>query len=64
MFIVSEHGRRGVVHFNVTSNPTAQWTAQQIAEAFPFDTAPRYLVRDNDGIYGAALSQVRRVFGH
>jgi transposase InsO family protein len=39
----------------VTSNPTAQWTAQQIVEAFPFDTAPRYLVRDNDGIYGAAF---------
>jgi putative transposase len=48
-------GRRRVVHFNVTSNPTAQWTAQQIVEAFPFDTAPRYLVRDNDGIYGAAF---------
>ena len=64
MFVVIEHGRRGVVYFNVTSNPTAQWTAQQIVEAFPFDAAPRYLVRDNDGIYGAALSQVRRVFRH
>ena len=55
VFVVIEHGRRRVVHFNVTSSPTAQWTAQQIVEAFPFDTAPRYLVRDNDGIYGAAF---------
>jgi putative transposase len=40
------------VHFNVTENPTAEWTAQQIVEAFPWDTAPRYLLRDRDGVYG------------
>jgi hypothetical protein len=40
------------VHFNVTEHPTAQWTGQQIIEAFPWDTAPRYLLRDRDGIYG------------
>ena len=43
--------------FNVTEHLTAQWTAQQIVEAFPFDTAPRYLLRDGDGIY---RDQVRR----
>ena len=61
--VVIEHRRRCVVHFKVTSNPTAQWTAQQIVEAFPFDTAPRYLVRDNDGIYGASISAPRQVLG-
>ena len=44
--------RRRVVHFNVTTNPTAFWTAQQMIEAFPEDTAPRYLLRDRDEIYG------------
>ncbi len=52
VFVVLSHDRREVVHFNVTQNPTAQWTAQQIVEAFPFDTAPRYLLRDRDSIYG------------
>ena len=46
------HDRRRIIHFNVTEHPTAQWTAQQIVEAFPFDTAPRYMLRDGDGIYG------------
>jgi transposase InsO family protein len=52
VFIVVAHERRRVVHFNVTSNPTALWTAQQMREAFPDDSAPRYLLRDRDGIYG------------
>jgi len=51
-FVMLRHDRRRVVHFNVTAHPTAEWTAQQIAEAFPFDTAPRSLIRDRDGIYG------------
>ena len=42
-----------MVHFNVTTNPTARWTAQQITEAFPWDEAPAYLIRDRDGCYGA-----------
>ena len=41
-----------ILHFNVTRHPTAEWTAQQMLEAFRFDTAPRYLLRDRDGIYG------------
>ncbi|MCP4899836.1 MAG: transposase family protein, partial [bacterium] len=52
VFIVLAHDRRRIVHFNVMEHPTAQWTAQQIIEAFPFDTAPSYLIRDGDGIYG------------
>jgi hypothetical protein len=41
VFVVLSHNRRRVVHFNVTENPSAEWTAQQIVEAFPWDTAPR-----------------------
>jgi hypothetical protein len=52
VFIVLAHDRRRVVHFNVTAHPTAEWTAQQMLEAFPFDTAPKYLLRDRDRIYG------------
>ncbi len=52
VFVVLAHDRRRVVHFNVTESPGAKWTAQQIVEAFPWDTAPRYLLRDRDGIYG------------
>jgi transposase InsO family protein len=52
VFIVLQHDRRRVVHFNVTNHPTAAWTARQIVEAFPFDCTPKYLVRDRDGIYG------------
>jgi len=51
-FVVLLHDRRRVVHFNVTSHPTAVWTAQQLIEAFPEDNAPRFLIRDRDQIYG------------
>jgi hypothetical protein len=44
------------VHFNVTENPTASWTAQQIVEAFPWNTTPKYLLRDNDCIYSCQFS--------
>jgi len=57
VLIVLSQDRRKIVHFNVTANPTAQWTAQQIAEAFPFDTAPRYLLRDRDNIYGEIVQR-------
>jgi transposase InsO family protein len=52
VFVILYHDRREVAHFNVTEHPTAQWTAQQLIEAFPFDTAPPYLLRDRDSIYG------------
>jgi len=57
VFIVLAHDRRRIVHFNVTEHPTAQWTAQQIVEAFRFDTAPSYLIRDGDGIYGERVTR-------
>jgi putative transposase len=61
VLVVIIHSRRNVVQFNVTTNPTAQWTAHQVVEAFPWDIAPRYLLRDRDGIYGSAFR--RRVKG-
>ena len=51
-FIVLHHERRRIVHFGVTANPTAVWVAQQIREAFPWQTTPRYLLRDRDSVYG------------
>ena len=61
--ILLAHDRRRVVHFNVTTNPTAQWTGQQVVEAFPWDTAPRFLVRDRDGVYGADFRRRVRSMG-
>jgi len=57
VFVVLLHQRRRIVHFNVTEHPTAAWTAQQVVEAFPDDTAPRWLLRDRDAIYGEAFRQ-------
>jgi putative transposase len=52
VFLVLAHDRRRVLHFNVTAHPTAEWTADQILQAFPWNTAPRYLLRDRDSVYG------------
>ena len=52
VFLVLTHERRRIVHFNVTTHPTAAWAAQQLREAFPWDTAPSYLLRDRDRIFG------------
>ncbi|HEV2493373.1 MAG TPA: integrase core domain-containing protein [Terriglobia bacterium] len=57
VFVVLAHDRRRVVHFNVSASPTSEWTARQIAEAFPWDTAPRYLLHDRDSIYGDVFRQ-------
>jgi hypothetical protein len=57
VFLVLSPDRRRVVHFNVTANPSAEWTGQQMIEAFPFDTAPRYLIRGNDRIYDRRFSE-------
>ena len=59
VFLVLSNKRRRVVHFNVTDSPSAVWTGQQIVEAFPWDTAPKYLLRDRDGKYGEDF--IRRV---
>ena len=55
VFFVLAHCRRRIVHFNVTEHPTAQWTAQQVLEAFPWEATPRYLLRDRDAVYGPAF---------
>jgi len=52
VFVVLAHERRRILHFAVTAHPTAEGTAQQMREAFPWDTAPRYLLRDRDRIFG------------
>ena len=56
-FVVLGHGRRQLLWFAVTRHPTAEWLAQQIVEAFPWNLAPAYLVRDNDGAYGQAFKR-------
>jgi putative transposase len=53
--VVLAHDRRRILSINVTSSPSAAWTANQIVQAFPWETAPRYLLRDRDGIYGAVF---------
>jgi len=60
VFVVLSHDRRRVVHVNVTAHPTAAWTAQQLREAWPWDTAPRFVIRDRDGIYGPEFQATMR----
>jgi putative transposase len=52
VMIILAHDRRKIVRFDVTRHPTAGWLSRQVTEAFPWDTAPRYLLRDNDASYG------------
>ena len=61
VLVLLAHQRRRVVHVTVTEHPTAEWTAQQIVAAFPEDTAPKWLLRDRDAIYGDVCQ--RRVAG-
>jgi transposase InsO family protein len=61
VLVVMNHERRKVVHFNITASPTAAWTAQQMINALPYDTAPKYLSRDRNSIYGSVF--VQRVEG-
>ncbi len=63
VFLVLAHDRRRIVHFNVTAHPTAEWTAQQLREAFPFDQVPRYLLRDRDGIFGREFRKDVKAMG-
>ena len=57
VFLILMHHRRRVLHFHVTPNPSARWTAQQIVEAFPYVDPPRFLLRDRDHIHGPAFNQ-------
>jgi putative transposase len=63
VLLILAHSRRRLVHFNITEHPTAQWTAQQVLEAFPWGEAPRYLLRDRDHIYGTQFQQRVRHMG-
>jgi hypothetical protein len=64
VFLVLAHDRRRILHFGVTTHPTAEWTAQQLREAFPWDTTPRYLLRDRDRIFGDAFRQAGPGYGN
>ena len=57
ILLVLSHERRRVVHFNVTEHPTAEWAAEQVVDAFPDDTAQRWLLRDRDSIYSDAFTR-------
>jgi transposase InsO family protein len=62
-FIIVCLDRRDLVWINVTTNPSAEWIARQLTEAFPWDEAPRYLIRDRDRAYGAAVTRRLRAMG-
>jgi hypothetical protein len=57
VLVIVRLARRELVWINVTSHPTAEWIARQITEAFPWNEAPRYLIRDQDAIYGTAVAR-------
>ena len=63
VLFVIEHGRRHIVHFNATFHPTAAWVIQQLREAFPYDTAPRYLVFDRYSIFNPAVIEFIKAMG-
>ncbi len=63
VLVIVRLARRELVWINVTAHPTAEWIAQQITEAFPWNEAPRYLLRDRDGTYGAAVTRRLRAMG-
>ena len=62
-FVIVRLGRRELVWISVTTNPTAEWVARQVTEAFPWNEAPRYMIRDRDRIYGAVLTRRLRAMG-
>jgi transposase InsO family protein len=62
-FVIVRLGRRDLVWINVTANPTAEWIARQITEAFPWNEAPRYLIRDRDRIYGTVVTRRLQAMG-
>src|SRR5437867_2881459 len=63
VLVIVRLARRELVWINVTSHPTAEWIARQITEAFPWNEAPRYLIRDQDAIYGTAVARRLRAMG-
>ena len=63
VLVILSHDRRRIIHFNATFNPTAKWTARQIVEAFPWDSAPKYLLRDRDSIFGLYFQNQVKAMG-
>jgi transposase InsO family protein len=63
VFLVLAHERRRIVHFAVTAHPTAEWTAHQLREAFPWESAPRYLLRVRDRIFGHEFVKQLKAMG-
>ncbi len=63
VWFVIEHERRRIIHFNVTTSPTATWVNQQLREAFPDNSAPRYLIFDNDSIFSDDVSRSIKTLG-
>ncbi len=61
--MVLAHDRRRILHCNVTAHPAAEWTTQQLRDAFPWDTVPRYLLRDRDKIFGDDFTRQVRDLG-
>ena len=61
--VILKHDRRRLIHYAVTAHPTAEWVARQVVEAFPWDQAPTYFVRDRDGVYGAVVKRRLRGLG-
>ncbi len=62
-FVIVRLDRRDLVWINVTANPTAEWIARQIIETFPWNEAPRYLIRDRDRVYGTVVRRRLRAMG-
>jgi hypothetical protein len=62
-FVIVRLDRRALVWINITTNPTAEWVARQMTEAFPWDMAPRYMIRDRDRIYGIVVTRRLRAMG-
>jgi hypothetical protein len=63
VFLVLAHERRRILHFAVTAHPTAEWTVQQLREAFPWETAPRYMLRDRNQISGKDFADQVKAMG-
>jgi putative transposase len=63
VFLILSHDRRRPVHFAITEYPTAEWTARQLLEVFPWNSAPRYLLRDRDGSYGEKFREAGNCLG-
>jgi transposase InsO family protein len=61
--VILGHERRRLIAFGVTAHPTAEWIARQVTEAFPWDTAPQYLIRDRDGAFGPIYTHRVRAMG-